>query len=165
MEQLPVLMVLQVYYITTEVIQEIFNVSRLTPSQRTSLMVFADKPKKSNSRKVKDKRTLSLLNSDFKIATGIEAARHNKILEHTVSESQYAVGGRRIHHAINLARDAIFAAGKSGKGVGIADQDFEAAFNFLCMDWVERVLKKGYEPCSYKENKKIVHRRDHDSCG
>ena len=108
-------------------------------------MIFADKPKKAQSKLAKDKRTLSLLNMDYKTLTGIEAARHNAVLDHTVSAHQFAVGNsKRIHHAIRMARDAIFAAGKAKHGCGIADLDFMAAFNNLCMDWVEMVLvKKG----------------------
>jgi hypothetical protein len=50
---------------------------------------------------------------------------------------------RRIHHGINLARDAIQAAGKSSKiGCGIADTDYQAAFDFLVMSWVFLVLRK-----------------------
>ena len=50
---------------------------------------------------------------------------------------------RRIHHGINLARDAIQAAGKSSKiGCGIADTDYQAAFDFLVMTWVFLVLRK-----------------------
>ena len=42
---------------------------------KTSLMVFGSKPKKLNSLKPGDKRRISLLNSDFKIVTGIEGKR------------------------------------------------------------------------------------------
>ena len=42
-----------------------------------------------------------------------------------------------IHHGINLARDAILAAGKiKDKGCGIADTDYEAAFDYLCMKFM-----------------------------
>ena len=41
-----------------------------------------------------------------------------------------------------LARDAIYAAWKSKLTCGIADNDFEAAFDFLCLDWVKLVLKR-----------------------
>ena len=50
---------------------------------------------------------------------------------------------RRIHHGINLARDAIQAASKLTRtGCGIADTDYQAAFDFLVMSWVFMVLKK-----------------------
>ena len=48
---------------------------------------------------------------------------------------------RRIHHGINLARDAIQASSVLKSGCGIADTDYEAAFDFLVMSWV--LEKKG----------------------
>ena len=53
---------------------------------------------------------------------------------------------RQIHHGINLARDAIQAATKlTSSGCGIADTDYQAAFDFLVMSWVFLVLnKKGF---------------------
>ena len=59
---------------------------------------------------------------------------------------------RRIHHGINLARDAIQAASKLKTGCGIADTDYEAAFDYLVMPWVFMVLqKKGL-------NMQVIHR-------
>ena len=127
----------------TEVAEEVFSGSKLTRSQRTSLMIFSNKPGKSQSIKPRDKRRISLLNSDFKILSGIELLRYNKVLTHTLSPQQLACGdNRRITFGISLARDAIQAVSKSKVGCGIADNDFEAAFDFLCLDWVKLVLKK-----------------------
>ena len=43
-----------------------------------------------------------------------------------------------------MARDAIQAAGKNKTGCGILDTDLVAAFDWLCMDWVQLVLlRKG----------------------
>ena len=99
----------------TEVIHEIHKCKPLTPSQRTSLMVFGSKPKKPKSLKPQDKRRISLLNSDFKTASGLDARRIKKTLTHTLSPLQLVAGDdRRIHHGINLARDAFWAAGKHG---------------------------------------------------
>ena len=47
-----------------------------------------------------------------------------------------------MHHGVNLARDAIFAAGKSKLGCGILDTDYMAAFDYLVMHWVFLVLQK-----------------------
>ena len=106
-------------------------------------MVFTNKPKKMDSLKVKDKRKISLLNADFKLASGIESLRHGSILDHTVSRCQYAAGkSKKITHAINYARDAIFSAGGRKEGAALVDIDFEAAFDFLCMEWVELVPNK-----------------------
>ena len=43
---------------------------------------------------------------------------------------------------IALARYAIYAASQWKTGCAIADPDFKAAFDFLCMDWVFAVLEK-----------------------
>ena len=48
---------------------------------------------------------------------------------------------RRIHHGINLARDAIFVANSRNQGAGILDNDYMAAFDFMVLTWVFRVLK------------------------
>ena len=52
---------------------------------RTSVMVFGSKPKKLNSLKPSDKRRISLLNSDFKIATGFEAKRFGSTATHSLT--------------------------------------------------------------------------------
>ena len=127
----------------TEVMEEISRCKPLPPSLRTSLMVFGSKPKKPNSMKPQDKRRISLLNSDFKVASGLEARKIKKTLTHTLSSLQLVAGeDRRIHHRINLARDAIWAAGKQGKGCGILDTDLVAGFNFMSLAWCLKVLKK-----------------------
>ena len=94
----------------TEVAQAIHQGQNPTLSQRTSLMVFGSKPKKPKSIIPSDKRRLSLLNSDFKVVTGIDANRFKSVATHTLSPCQLSAGDdRRIHHGINAARDAIRA--------------------------------------------------------
>ena len=107
-------------------------------------MVFGAKPKKPGSILPKDKRRISLLNSDFKLATGLEAHMFKKVAAHTLSPLQLVAGNdRRIHHGINLARNAIHAAGQPGHaGCGILDTDLIAAFDWLCLDWSFKVLRK-----------------------
>ena len=127
----------------TEVAKEVFAGSQPSKSQRTSLMLFSSKPAKAQSIKPKDKRRLSLLNSDFKVFSGMELGRYNQVLTHTLSPCQLAAGDdRRITFGITLARDAIYAASRRKQGGGIADNDFEAAFDFLCLEWVKQVLRK-----------------------
>ena len=112
-----------------------------TLSQRTSLMVFGNKPKKPNSTKPTDKRKISLLNSYFKVITGVDNNRFKKVATHTLSPCQLAAGDdRRIHHGINSAHDAIAAAGTGREGVGILDNDYKAAFDFMVLTWVLKVL-------------------------
>ena len=105
-------------------------------------MVFGCKPKKPKSKKPGDKRKISLLNSDFKTTTGITNERFKKVATHTLSPCQLAMGSdRRIHHGINQARDAIMAAGHGREGVGILDNDYEAAFDYMVLLWVLKVLR------------------------
>ena len=111
-------------------------------SQRTSLMVFGNKPKKPNSTKPSDKRKISLLNSDFKIITGVCNNRFKKVATRTLSPYQLAAGDdRRIHHGINAARDAIAAAANQNEGVGILDNDYKQAFDYMVLIWVLKVLR------------------------
>ena len=127
----------------TEVAQAVHSGQQPTKSQRTSLMIFTSKPGKTSSIKPKDKRRISLLNSDFKVLTGLEVARFRKVLAHTLCPEQLAeAGDRRISFGICHARDAIYAAGMRKAGCGLADNDFQAAFDYLCLDWVRKVLQK-----------------------
>ena len=114
-----------------------------TLSQRTSLMVYGAKANKPlNSPDPKHKRRISLLNSDFKIISGIYNNRFKKVATHTLNPNQYSVGcDRNIHHGISKARDAIFAASSSKIGVGILDNDYMAAFDYMVLTWVFKVLK------------------------
>ena len=126
----------------TEVVQDIHGGQPPTLSQRTSLMVFGCKPKKPKSTKPGDKRKISLLNSDFKTTTGITNERFKELATHTLSPCQLAMGSdRRIHHGINQARDAIMAAGNGREGVGILDNNYEAAFDYVVLLWVLEVLR------------------------
>ena len=149
----------------TEVGTSVFSGQKPAASQRTSLMVFGSKPKKAKSIKPGDKRRISLLNADFKVISGIESRRFGKTATRTLSPFQLVAGDdRRIHHGINLARDAIQASGKLKTGCGLLDTDYMAAFDFLVMTWVFQVLrKKGLNEAVinrlanlYKDNVSIV---------
>ena len=107
------------------------------------------RPKKSSSILPRDKRKISLINYDFKTATGLEASLSKETAATTLSPLQFLAGSdRKIQHAINKARNAIYAAGKPGHaGCGIPDNDLIAAFYYLCLDWVFKVLEqKGLDP-------------------
>ena len=79
----------------TEVVQAIHSGSKPTLSMRTSLMVFGTKPKKPTSIKPGDKRRISLLNSDYKIITGVEAKRFGRTATHSLSEFQLVAGNNK----------------------------------------------------------------------
>ena len=115
---------------------------KLPTSMRTAMMVFGTKPKKAQSLKPKDKRRISLLNCDFKVLEGLDARRFRKVGSRILSNVQYVAGSdRNIHHGICRARDAIHAISKSKFGCGIADTDFIAAFDWLVLSWVWKVLQ------------------------
>ena len=88
-----------------------------------------------------------MLYADIKVITGLEVGRFSKVLSHTLSPQQLAVGDdRRISFGICLDRDAIYASGMSKDGCGIADNDFEDAFDYLYLDWVKLVLvRRGWQ--------------------
>ena len=86
-------------------------------------MVIGSKPKKMKSMKPGDKRRISLLKSDYKTSTGLEAKRFGKTANHSLSPVQLIAGSdRRIHHGINMARETIHLY-----------LDFEAGFDWLDM--------------------------------
>ena len=128
----------------SDVMRAVFSGQKLQESMRISLMVFGCKPKKTKSLLPGDKRRISLLNADFKTASGLEATMLKNTATHTLSPLQLVAGNdRRIHHGINMARNAIYAAGRPGHaGCGILDTDLIAAFDYLCMAWVYMVLEK-----------------------
>jgi hypothetical protein len=115
---------------------------KLMLSQRTSLMVFGTKPKKMTSIRVEVNRRISLLKSDYKLVTGLDAARFKRTFTHTLSPVQMVSGTyRRIHHMINKARDCIYAVSKSKIGCALLDLDFVAAFDYQVFSWVFLVLR------------------------
>ena len=76
-----------------QVVQAVHGGASPTLSQRTLLMVYgakANKPPTSNDPK--QKRRISLLNSDFKIITGIYNIRFKEIATHTLNPNQLSVG-------------------------------------------------------------------------
>ena len=126
-----------------DVIRDIFAGKEIPAAMKASIMVFGCKPKKPGSLLPKDKRKISLLNADFKLATGVEARRLGSTTGHTLSHLQLVAGNRRPHHGIDRARDAIQATRVRGhRGCGILDTDLVAAFDFLCMQWVYEVLRR-----------------------
>ena len=112
-------------------------------------MVFWNYPgKKAKSLKISDRRKLSLLNVDFKLLTGIEAARIRKTMHKTISPLQLVSGGnKRISHGIAMARDAISATSDNKVRCGILDTDLIAAFCNMVVTWCLQVMyRKGLDP-------------------
>ena len=72
----------------TDVVKAVFTGEKPTLSQRTSKMVFGSQPKKESSTKPKDKRRISLLNTDFKTMSGLESRRFKATATKTLSPYQ-----------------------------------------------------------------------------
>ena len=98
--------------------------------------------KKPHSKKPSDKRRISLLNSDFKLITGIKASRFKLTLTHALSPLQVVSGdNRNTHPAINKARDAINSTTSTKAGCTLLDLNFIAAFCFQTQEWVLKVVR------------------------
>ena len=83
-----------------------------------------------------------MLQCDWKILTGILAARLRKTEAHTLSDHQYAAGPKRITHAICQARDAIQSVSSNQKGCAIGEMDFKSAYDKIALSWTWKVLLK-----------------------
>lgn len=142
-----------------EVQSALFSGLPLTTSMCTSLMIFSTKPKKSNSIKPSDKRRISILNCDYKLYEALYARRFRRLGSRTLSQLQYVAGtNRTIQHGIARARDAINSASHSRLRCGIGDQDYIAAFDFLVLSWVWKVLeRKGVHQDTLVRLKKLYH--------
>ena len=74
---------------------------------------------------------------------GLDARRFRKIGNRVLSPNQYVAGkDRNIYHGIAKERDAIQSVMKTKLGCGIAYTDFVAAFDWLVLSWVWKVLRK-----------------------
>ena len=108
----------------TEVVAAVWEGAKPTTSMRTSLMVFGTKPKKAKCLKPSSKRRISLINTDMKLIGSILASRFKVTFTHTLSPVQTVAGDdRRIHHMINMARNAINSMVGKSKGAAICDLD------------------------------------------
>ena len=133
----------------TKLICAVFKGTTPSPSQRISLMVLGNKPgKKAKSLLISDQRKLFLINVDFKLMTGIEAAQIRKTMCRTISHLQLVTGeDKRISHGVAMARDAINAAGINRDRCGILNTDLIAAFCNMVSTWCFSVMsQKGSRP-------------------
>ena len=131
-----------------EVIRLVVQEGVPAKSMQYSYLVFSSKPGKTGSILPRDKRKLSLLQTDHKILTGVLAARLRKTEAHTLSIHQYAAGPRKIQHAITQARDLISSVSPTQRGSAVIQTDFVQAYDLLAVSWTWQVLKR--KSCSQK---------------
>ena len=125
-----------------QVLREVVKSGSPSKSMSHAYQVFSPKIGKASSILPKDKRRLALLQSDYKVLTGVLAARLRKTEGHTLSNHQYASSHKKITHAISQARDAIHNTSPNHKGCAIIQTDFQQAFDFLSISWCWKVLEK-----------------------
>ena len=88
-----------------------------------------------------------MLAADYKVLTGVLAARLRKTEGHTLSAQQYSASNKKVSHAINQFRDMINNVTANDKGLAEGETDFQAAFDLIAVKWVWKVLKtKGCSP-------------------
>ena len=74
---------------------------------KNCFLVFSPKMNKESSTKIKDKRKLSLLQTDFKVLSGILAGHLKSTENHTISRHQYAAGSKRVSQAVCLTSTSL----------------------------------------------------------
>ena len=124
-----------------EVIREIVRIGKMPESMRNSYLVFSPKIGKESSTRIKDKRKLALLQTDFKILSGVLAGRLKKTENHTISPHQFSAGSKRVSHAVCLTRNAIECVKPSDRAA-LIETDFVSAFDYMSTSWIFKVLRK-----------------------
>ena len=107
-----------------EVLREVVKKGDMCESMKHTFLVFSPKIGKESSTKVKDLRKLSLLQTDFKVLSGVLVNRLKKTERHTLSEHQYSTGGKKITHGVCRTRNAIESVKSNSKGCAIFETDF-----------------------------------------
>ena len=109
------------------------------------LIVFL--PKKGKDQSIlKNLRPLTLLNTLYKIASGILAERIKGILPKIISRDQYSfVNGRQAADLIQLAKELIDESRKTKQNLAVFAIDFSGAFdNISYKAIIDALLKKGF---------------------
>ena len=125
-----------------KVVREVLSTGSLSQSMAHSFQVYCPKQGKAGSILPREKRKIALLQADYKVLSGVLAGRLKKTVDHTLSPHQYAVGSKRITHAVSQARDLIFNTPAQHKGVAIVETDMVAAYDFCALSWTWKALRK-----------------------
>ena len=127
-----------------EVLRHAVREGKMCESMKHTYLIYSPKVGKESSTRVRDLRKLSLLQTDFKVLSGVLANRLKKTETHTLSKHQYSTGGKRASHSACLARNAIENIKPNSKGCAIIETDFVSAFDRMSVSWIWKVLlKKG----------------------
>ena len=124
-----------------EAINESYFAGELTPSQRQAVITLIDKG--SDRTLLKNWRPISLLNTDYKIASKVIAERLTKVLPTIINTNQVGfVKNRSILDNIRIIEDIIhYTKMKNISGVLLAI-DFRKAFDCVNLRFLELTLRK-----------------------
>ena len=128
------------------VLNESFEASSLADSQYEGLLRLIHK--KDDKRLPKNWRPISLLNTDYKLASKIITERLKKVMSSIVHQDQTCgVVGRSIFSNLNLVRDVLDMIDKTNEPAILVSLDQEKAFDRVDHDFMLRVLRKfGFGP-------------------
>ena len=111
-----------------ELYNNFFTTGHTTPNFSKGIIVCI--PKGTHPKTVADYRTLTLLNSDYKIYARIIANRIKQTAQAVIHETQYsATSTRNILDAATALRDVIAAGSLRQSGMCLVALDFQSAFN------------------------------------
>ena len=128
------------------VLNESFHASSLAGSQYEGLLRLIHK--KDDRRLPKNWRPISLLNTDYKLASKVITERLKKVMCSIVHQDQTCgVVGRSIFSNLNLVRDILDMIDKTNEPAILVSLDQEKAFDRVDHDFMLRVLRKfGFGP-------------------
>ena len=128
------------------VLNESFHAGSLAESQYEGLLRLIHK--KDDRRLPKNWRPISLLNTDYKLASKIITERLKKVMDSIVHHDQTCgVLGRSIFSNLHLVRDVLDYIDKTNEPAILVTLDQEKAFDRVDHEFMLRVLKKfGFGP-------------------
>ena len=119
-----------------------YNKIEMSPSQRQAVITLIDKKDK-DRQYLKNRRTISLLNTDYKIASKSIAFRLKRVLSKLVSFDQSGfVDNRNISFALRTVLDIIEITKRENKNGLLMLIDFEKAFDNVNHNFLFAVLEK-----------------------
>ena len=129
-----------------DVLNERFHTGILTDSQPEGLLRLLYK--KDDRRLVKNWRPISLLNTDYKLASKVITERLKRVMQSIVHKDQTCgVVGRSIFSNLQLIRDMLDMIDKTNETGILVTLDQEKAFDRVDHDFLMRVLLKfGFGP-------------------
>ena len=128
------------------VLNESFHADSLAKSQYEGLLRLIHK--KDDRRQPKNWRPISLLNTDYKLASKIITERLKKVMASIVHQDQTCgVLGRTIFSNLHLVRDVLDFIDKTNEPAILVTLDQEKAFDRVDHEFMLRVLRKfGFGP-------------------